>query len=96
MVQKNLVLLQNQRKPSQLEKLINLISGKMIHKGKNNSIKLRKYYFCTTTNYSIKLWNYYFCNKAVSIFLVSRMHRFEGKTCALIKQEKQKLCQHNQ
>jgi hypothetical protein len=34
---------------SQLGKLINLITGKMVHKGKNCSIKLRKYYFCTTT-----------------------------------------------
>ncbi len=46
---KNLALLQNQCKPSQLRKLINLIAGKKVHKGKNHSIKLRKYYFCTTT-----------------------------------------------
>jgi len=46
---KNLALLQNQCKPSQLGKLINLIAGKKVHKGKNHSIKLWKYYFCTTT-----------------------------------------------
>ena len=46
---KSLALLQNQCKPSQLGKLINLITGKKVHKGKNHSIKLRKYYFCTTT-----------------------------------------------
>ena len=46
-VAKNLALLQNQCKPSQLGKLINLIAGKQVHKGKNHSIKLRKYYFCT-------------------------------------------------
>lgn len=33
-VQKNLVLLQNQYKPSHLGKLINLIAGKKVHKGK--------------------------------------------------------------
>ena len=32
---KNLALLQNQCKHSQLGKLINLIKGKIIHKGKN-------------------------------------------------------------
>ena len=46
---KNLALLQNQWKISQLGKLINIIKGKMIHKGKNYSVKLRKYYFCTRT-----------------------------------------------
>jgi hypothetical protein len=49
---KNLALLQNQCKPLQLGKLINLITWKMVHEGKNYSIKLRKYYFCTTTNIS--------------------------------------------
>ncbi len=47
-VAKNLALLQNQCKPSQLGKLINLIAGKMAHKGNNYSVKVRKYYFCTT------------------------------------------------
>jgi hypothetical protein len=41
--------LQNQKKPSQLGKLINLIKEKIIHKGNNYSLKLRKYYFCTIT-----------------------------------------------
>ncbi len=42
---KDLALLQNQCKPSQLGKLIILITWKMIHKGKKYGIKLRKYYF---------------------------------------------------
>jgi len=48
---KNLALLQNKCKPSQLQlgKLIILITGKKVHKGKNYIIKLRKYHFCTTT-----------------------------------------------
>jgi len=41
---KNLTLLQNHYKPSQLGNLINLIMGEISHKGKNYSIKLRKYY----------------------------------------------------
>ena len=49
---KNLALLQNQCKPSQLGNLINLITDKMAHKGKNCSLKLRKYYFCTRTSFS--------------------------------------------
>ena len=47
---KNLALLQNQCKSSQLGKLILLITGIMAHKGKNYGTKLRKYYFCTTTS----------------------------------------------
>ena len=41
--------MQNQKKPSQLGNLINLFTGKIAHKGKNYSLKLRKYYFCTRT-----------------------------------------------
>ena len=55
---KNLALLQNQCKSSQLGKLINLINGKMAHKGKNYSIKLQKYYFCTTTRKRIESHSY--------------------------------------
>ena len=47
-VAKNMAFLQNQCRPSQLGKLINLIAGKKVHKDKNRSIKLWKYYFCTT------------------------------------------------
>lgn len=47
MAQKNLVLLQTQRKPSQLVELINLITEKIVRKDENYSSKLRKYYFCT-------------------------------------------------
>jgi len=48
-VAKNLALLQNQWIPSQLGNLINIITDKRAHKGKNCSLKLRKYYFCTRT-----------------------------------------------
>jgi len=47
---KNLALLQNQCKHSQLG---NLITDKMAHNGKNFSIKLRKCHFCTTAGKSI-------------------------------------------
>lgn len=40
-VQKNLALLQNLCKLSQLGMLINLITKKMVHKGKNYCLKLR-------------------------------------------------------
>jgi hypothetical protein len=53
-VAKNLAPLQNQKKPSQLGNLINLFTGKIAHKGKNYSLKLRKYYFCTRTETIIK------------------------------------------
>ncbi len=46
---KNLVLLQNKCKPSQLGQLTILITWKMPYKGKNYSLKLRKYYFCNIT-----------------------------------------------
>ena len=52
---KNLALLQNQCKHSQLGKLIIFITEKMVHKDKNYSIKLRKYHFCTTTLYLLYL-----------------------------------------
>ena len=45
---KNLALLQNQCKHLQLGKLIIFITDKIVHKGKNYSLKLRKYHFCTT------------------------------------------------
>ena len=48
-VAKNLAPLQNQKKPSQLGYLIDFITDKITHKGKNYSLKLRKYYFCTRT-----------------------------------------------
>ena len=41
-----MAFLQNQKKPSQLKKLIILIRTKMIHKGENYSVKMQKYYFC--------------------------------------------------
>ncbi len=44
---KNLALLQNQLKLSQLGKLIIFIREKIIYKGKNYSLKLQQYYFCT-------------------------------------------------
>ena len=44
---KNLALFQNQCKPLQLGNLTLLITGKLAHKDKNTSIKLRKYHFCT-------------------------------------------------
>jgi hypothetical protein len=50
-VAKNLAFLQNQWIPSQLGNLINIITDKIAHKGKNCSLKLRKYYFCTRTIY---------------------------------------------
>ncbi len=46
-VAKNLAFLQNQWMPSQLGNLINIITDKIAHKGKNCSLKPRKYYFCT-------------------------------------------------
>ncbi len=49
---KNMSLLQNKCKPSQLGKLIIPLTGKLVPKGKNCSIKLRKYHFCTTTSWS--------------------------------------------
>ncbi len=51
---KNLALLQNQCKHSQLG---NLITDKMAHNGKNYSIKLCKYHFCTTIGKSITSTN---------------------------------------
>jgi hypothetical protein len=51
---KNLVLLQNQCKPSQLGKLIIYIIKKMTHKGENYSDKLKKHYFCNGTHYHQK------------------------------------------
>jgi hypothetical protein len=54
---KNLTLLQNECKPSQLEKLINLIAGKKIHKGKNHSIKWQKNYFRNGTLYSVNSYS---------------------------------------
>jgi hypothetical protein len=48
-VAKNLAFLQNQKKPSQLGKLIIFIRKKMIHKGENYSVKMQKYYFCNGT-----------------------------------------------
>ena len=67
-VAKNLAFLQNQKKPSQLGKLIIFIRKKMIHKGENYSVKMQKYYFCNGTmdsllknlfgeNYPDRLWN---------------------------------------
>ncbi len=50
-VAKNLAILQNQKKPSQLGKLIIFIRKKMIHKGENYSVKMQKYYFCNGTIY---------------------------------------------
>jgi hypothetical protein len=35
-----------------------LIAGKKVHKGKNHSIKLRKYYFCTTTGILVSQENW--------------------------------------
>ena len=48
-VAKNLASLQNQKKPSQLGKLIIFIRKKMTHKGENYSVKMQKYYFCNGT-----------------------------------------------
>jgi hypothetical protein len=48
-VAKNLAPLQNQKKPSQLEKLIIFIRKKMTYKGKKYSVKMQKYYFCNGT-----------------------------------------------
>jgi hypothetical protein len=47
---KNLALLQNKCKPSQLGKLIVLTTGKIRHKGKNYSSKLRNIIFATEPN----------------------------------------------
>ena len=52
---KNLALFQNQCKHSQLGKLIIFITGIMVHKGNNYSIKLRKYHFCITKLYLLYL-----------------------------------------
>ena len=49
-VAKNLAFLQNKKKPSQLGKLIIFIRKKMAQKGENYSVKMQKYYFCTTTD----------------------------------------------
>lgn len=43
-------LFQNKCKLSQLEKLIALVIGKMVHEGKNYTIKLRKYHFLLHPN----------------------------------------------
>ena len=51
-VAKNLAPLQNQKKPSQLGKLIILIRTKMIHKGENYSVEMQKYYFCNGTRFN--------------------------------------------
>src|SRR5665811_662020 len=48
---KNLALLQNQCKPSQLGNLSILLRDKITHKGKNYSVKMQKYYFCNGTTY---------------------------------------------
>ncbi len=48
-VAKNLAPLQNQKKPSQLGKLIIFIRKKLTHKGEKYSVKLQKYYFCNGT-----------------------------------------------
>ena len=50
---KNLALLQNQCKHSQLGNLINFITDKIVHKGKNCSLKLWKYSFCTITGIGV-------------------------------------------
>ena len=44
-VAKNLAPLQNQKKPSQLRRLIIFIRKKMTHKGENYSVKMQKYLF---------------------------------------------------
>jgi putative membrane protein len=69
-VAKNLAPLQNQKKPSQLGYLIDFITDKITHKGKNYGLKLRKYYFCTRTAYYYLWFSFYsivsleriFCN----------------------------------
>jgi hypothetical protein len=57
---KNMALLQNQCEHSQFGQLINLITGKIVQKGNNFDVKLRKYYFCTTTVLSPVLPTYTF------------------------------------
>jgi hypothetical protein len=49
--------LQNQKKPSQLGKLIILIKKKMTHKGENYSVKMQKYYFCNGTSFVCPCFN---------------------------------------
>jgi len=53
-VAKNLDILQNQCKPSQLGKLTNYISQKIVHKGTNYSLKIREEIFCNGTQFKIK------------------------------------------
>ena len=48
-IAKNMAPLQNQKKPSQLGKLIIFIRKKLTHKGEKYSVKLQKYYFCNGT-----------------------------------------------
>jgi hypothetical protein len=48
-VAKNMAPLQNQKKPSQLGKLIIFIRKTMTHKGENYSVKMQKYFFCNGT-----------------------------------------------
>ncbi|MHB8102624.1 MAG: hypothetical protein ACYDEF_10735 [Methanosarcina sp.] len=48
-IAKNLAPLQNQKKPSQLGKLIIFIRKKMTYKDKKYSVKMQKYYFCNGT-----------------------------------------------
>jgi len=43
--------LQNQKKPSQLGKLIIFIRKTMTHKGENYSVKMQKYFFCNGTKF---------------------------------------------
>ena len=52
-VAKNLAPLQNQKKPSQLGKLIIFIRKTMTHKGERYSVKMSKYFFCNGTLYII-------------------------------------------
>ena len=42
-------------KPSQFGNLIIFIRKKMTHKGKNYSVKMPKYYFCTRTTWGIEI-----------------------------------------
>ncbi len=59
-VAKNLAFLQNQKKPSQLGKLIIFIRKKMIHKGENYNVKMQKYYFCNGTVSFVAYYAYKF------------------------------------
>ena len=57
-VAKNLAFLQNQKKPSQLGKLIILIRKKMTPKGENYSVKMQKYIiFATEPNVRISVFS---------------------------------------